>query len=513
MNEPSAALAHERFELLAKATHDAVWDWNLLTDQVWWNEGFLNLFGYQPGTIQDGANFWVTRIHPADRQRVHDSIYQAINQGKTNWSDEYRFLKNDGSYAYVHDRGYTLFEDGKAVRMVGAMQDITQQVTELARQQQAEQLKFITDSALTAIGLYSIIRDSHTGEVIDLRYELINQMAQRMTGRPADDLIGRTMLEVFPGIALSGVWQQYKELAQSGVPLRYQNHYTYEGYDLWYEVQGVRHGNWIVLSFLDITELKKTQLQLESLNEELLRSNDSLQQFAYIASHDLQEPLRKIQSFGDILKNNYADQLGSGIDNLERMQSAAGRMAILIKDLLNFSRISTHHDPATAVSLEQILERVLDDLALSIQEKQADVQVEPLPTVSGDASQLQQLFQNLLSNALKFHQPAVPPLIRIWSQLVTATELPATIKPSRQAPAYHRISVSDNGIGFDEQYLGRIFQVFQRLHTRSQYAGTGVGLAICEKVATNHGGAITATSTPGEGATFDVYLPATTQNA
>ncbi|GAB3887744.1 sensor histidine kinase [Spirosoma agri] len=508
MNEPSTEPAHERFELLAKATHDAVWDWNLVTNQVWWNEEFMTLFGHQSGLIEDGTTFWVDKIHPADHQRVHDTIYKAINEGQTNWSDEYRFLKADGSYAYVNDRGYTLFQDGRAIRMVGAMQDITQQVANLARQQQAEQLKFVTDSALTAIGLYSIIRDKDTGEVIDLRYELINQMAQRMTGRPASDLIGRTMLAVFPGTALSGIWQQYKELATTGVPLHYQNHYTYEGYDLWYQVQGVRHGDWIVLSFLDITELKKTQLQLESLNRDLVRSNQSLQQFAYIASHDLQEPLRKIQSFGDILKSSYANQLGDGVGHLERMQSAASRMSGLIKDLLNFSRISTQHDKLVPVSLEQVVERVLDDLALPIQEKQASVQVESLPMVSGDELQLQQLFQNLLSNALKFNRPAVSPVIRISAQLIASVDLPDSVKPVRQVSAYHRISVSDNGIGFDEQYLERIFQVFQRLHTRSQYAGTGIGLAICEKVATNHGGAITASSTMGEGATFDVYLPA-----
>jgi len=507
--EPSSdTRAQERFELLAKATHDAVWDWNLLTNQVWWNGEFQQLFGYPSGTTEDGANKWLEKLHPADRQRVHNKIYQAIAQRQPTWSDEYRFLKADGTYAYVHDRSYTLFQDGRAIRMVGAMQDVTQQVTELARRQQAEQLKFVIDSALTAMGLYSIVRDPQTGEVTDLRYELINQMAERMTGRRADELVGQTMLEVFPGIELSGVWKQYKQLAQTGIPLRYQNHYTYEGYDLWYEVQGVRNGDWVVLSFLDITQLKKIQLQLEALNQNLLRSNESLQEFAYIASHDLQEPLRKIQSFGDILKSNYADKLGEGADYVERMQSAASRMGVLIRDLLNFSRISTYRKSNASVSLTRVIARVLDDLDLSIQETKAQIEVGDLPTVSGDESQLQQLFQNLISNALKFHKPAASPHIHIRAVQIPVAELPKSVKPVQRATTYYQIKVTDNGIGFDEQYLNRIFQAFQRLHTRSEYVGTGIGLAISEKVVKNHGGAITATSSPGAGSTFEIYFPA-----
>ncbi len=154
-------------------------------------------------------------------------------------------------------------------------------------EQQADQLRFVTDSALTAIALYSIVRHKDTGEVIDLRYELINQMALLMTGRQTDDLIGHTMLEVFSGMKATTVWVQYMELAQNGIPLRYHNHYNQDGYDIWYEVQGVRQGELLVLSFLDITELKQTQLKLEALNKDLLEANENLQQFAFVASHDL----------------------------------------------------------------------------------------------------------------------------------------------------------------------------------------------------------------------------------
>ncbi|GAB4027214.1 ATP-binding protein [Spirosoma koreense] len=247
------------------------------------------------------------------------------------------------------------------------------------------------------------------------------------------------------------------------------------------------------------------QLQLSVYD--LQRSNENLQQFAYIASHDLQEPLRKIQSFGDLLRDKYADRLGEGSQHLERMQTAASRMSTLIRDLLSFSRISTRQASTELIALPDLIEDVLVDLEITIGEAGATVQVAPLPTIMGDRSQLSQLFQNLLSNALKFHKPGIAPLITIQEHTVAATDLPPAVKPSRLAALYHRIDVSDNGIGFDEKYVDRIFQVFQRLHGRNQYPGTGIGLAICAKVVTNHGGSLIATSRPGEGATFSVYLP------
>ncbi|QJD81555.1 PAS domain-containing sensor histidine kinase [Spirosoma rhododendri] len=251
--------------------------------------------------------------------------------------------------------------------------------------------------------------------------------------------------------------------------------------------------------------------ELTESNGLLIRSNENLQTFAYIASHDLQEPLRKIQQFGDLLRTRLADSIGSeDLAYLERMQVAASRMSTLIRDLLAFSRISTQRNTEALVSLTDVVGTVVSVLDLVITETNAQVIIDPLPTVSGDAVQLGQLFQNLLSNALKFRQPATMPIIRIRSQLVAATQLPATVQPTRRTDNYHLIEVADNGIGFDEKYLDRIFQVFQRLHGKSQYVGTGVGLAICEKVVTNHGGTITASSQPGRGATFYVYLPAQT---
>jgi len=261
-------------------------------------------------------------------------------------------------------------------------------------------------------------------------------------------------------------------------------------------------------------ELASTNDEYARLNDELgeanelfSRSNQNLEQFAYIASHDLQEPLRKVQQFGDLLQAEYSQQLGEGRLYVERMQAAANRMSTLIRDLLNFSRVSMRQEMVESVSLTEVVNTVLTDLELVIQEKGAVVRVEPLPVIEGDQSQLEQLFQNLLSNALKFTQPGRVPQIDVRLETLSALRLPPSVKPARLASSYYRIDVVDNGIGFDEKYLDRIFQVFQRLHNKRDYAGTGIGLAICEKVAANHGGAITAASEPGQGATFSVFLP------
>ncbi|QHV96452.1 PAS domain-containing sensor histidine kinase [Spirosoma endbachense] len=263
-------------------------------------------------------------------------------------------------------------------------------------------------------------------------------------------------------------------------------------------------------------EVMLANQRLEEANLLLTRSNQNLEQFAYIASHDLQEPLRKVQQFGDLLINRYGESLGEGRSHLERMQLAARRMSRLIKDLLAFSRISTSPAPTDSVALNEVIAVVLDNLAIAIGETNAELVVDELPMVHGDAMQLEQLFQNLLSNALKFSRPDgsgtnQPPQILVRAHRVRATDLEGLPKPARPTVFYQCIDVIDNGIGFDEKYLDRIFQVFQRLHGKDEFAGTGIGLAICQKVVTNHGGLITARSLPGQGATFSVYLPVLSQ--
>ena len=239
--------------------------------------------------------------------------------------------------------------------------------------------------------------------------------------------------------------------------------------------------------------LEASREALAARAEELERSNAELDQFALIASHDLQEPLRKVQMFSQKVVDSDADGLSEqGRDYLRRSTDAAARMQVLIQDLLTLSRISTHRDPFQECDLGELAEEVVADLEHTISLAGAVVEIGDLPTVSVDTAQIRQLFQNLISNAIKFRREGVPPVVRI---------------EGGTRGRFAEIRVADNGVGFEPRHASRIFRVFERLHSRTDYPGTGIGLALCRKIAERHGGTISAESAPGEGTTFTVTLP------
>jgi light-regulated signal transduction histidine kinase (bacteriophytochrome) len=250
----------------------------------------------------------------------------------------------------------------------------------------------------------------------------------------------------------------------------------------------------------DISERIRAKEELERTAEELKRSNEELEQFAYIASHDLQEPLRMVTSYTQLLERRYAAQLddaarefiGYAVDGARRMQE-------FITGLLRYSRVGTETRVAEDVDLQEAFETVRANLRIAIEESGAAVEARGLPVVKGDARQLTQLFQNLIANGLKFRKPGQAPHIEVWAE--------------REGDSW-KVAVKDNGIGLDPQFSERVFTIFQRLHTRDEYEGTGLGLAICKKIVERHGGRIWFESTEGEGATFFFTLPAAppTQN-
>jgi PAS domain S-box-containing protein len=256
------------------------------------------------------------------------------------------------------------------------------------------------------------------------------------------------------------------------------------------ELEGQPH---LIGTGVDITERIQAEQALTQKAAELERSNDELEQFAYIASHDLQEPLRKIQSFGGRLGEKYQDVLDQrGQDYLARMQDAAERGQRMINDLLELSRVTTQGQPFQKTDLNQVIQNVLSDLEMQIKESVGYVEVADLPVIDADPTQMHQLFQNLISNGLKFHQADTHPIVKVSC--------------SDEEIHQVQIVVSDNGIGFDNEHSERIFQPFQRLHGRSEFKGSGIGLSVCRKIVQRHYGSITASSAPGEGARFLITL-------
>ncbi|GGM87935.1 hypothetical protein GCM10010967_20680 [Dyadobacter beijingensis] len=792
LNEPhdDLLLAIERFKLVAKATHDVIWDWDLEKGTVWWNETMEEIFGYKPKEIESGPKSWFDRIHPDDQERVVNKIYGVIEKGESNWADNYRFRRSDGSYAQVHDRGYTIQREGKPVRMVGSMMDISPRLrADKALKESEENLKFamhaaqlgtwnlnpadrwafFNDRCKELFGnpddkdmhydtLAQLIHPDDRGRVSDaitraldpaqrstynVRYRVIGakdgimrwlhctgqayfdqsgvpyrfsgisreitseitsqekiawadqQAAMTIEGSGAGSFMvalgtneiiySPTMARIITGSEKSNMTREillaslhpddvpirdeaYREAADNG-ELRYEarfiwnngsvhwvrvlGRYLYDslgkavslsgivmditdrieseqrlkvneehlrtliaqapvatalfvGEDMvidipneamlkvWgkgdavigkplrvalpelegqpfldildriyrtgeaYSEQGARAdlvvGGKLQTFYYDYTykplknaagevyaildmavdvteqvisrqELERSEEryrqlaseleqrvtqrtnELHQANIELVNSNNNLQQFAYAASHDMQEPLRKIQSFSTRLQSTYAGQFDdNGKYMLNRIQDASKRMSAMIDDLLAYSRLTTREGEFSAVALGDIVSSVLADLEISIQEQNTEITVREMPVVWGNGQQLTQLMQNLVSNAIKYRLPEQESTIQIAYRNVEDAEK-ATLPKLLPDHRYIRLEVSDNGIGFDETYLDRIFQMFQRLHGRSEYSGSGIGLALCKKVVQNHHGYITAKSRPGEGATFIVYLP------
>jgi signal transduction histidine kinase len=252
---------------------------------------------------------------------------------------------------------------------------------------------------------------------------------------------------------------------------------------------------------------QRAQRALENKVEALNKSNRELEQFAYVASHDLQEPLRKIQAFGDRLMHKHGATVNDDVRvHIEKMQNAAARMQTLIDDLLSYSRVLHLKKEFETTDLNEVWENVLTDLEVSIRNKHAVVIADLLPTIDAVRLQMYQLFQNLLSNALKFSKPTSPPRVTVKTEMVKGSVIP-DVKPQDLNRMFHCITLSDNGIGFNAEYSKKIFVIFQQLHNKLEFGGTGIGLAVCKRIAENHGGYIVAQSKPGEGSSFYLYLP------
>lgn len=331
----------------------------------------------------------------------------------------------------------------------------------------------------------------------------VNEAYARIIGRGIKETLGLTYWDITPEDYAADEQRQLESLRRTGRYGPYEKEYIHkDGRRVPVRLQGIlmreNGGEFIWSSVEDISDKKHSETELLQKTKELARANaekEQLEIFTYLASHDLQEPLQKIMGFGELLKTHANKSLDAkSADYLDRIQNAARRMTQLIHDLLNFSRVVTHEGEFTQLDPCDVIREVVGDIEFRINRSGGRIEIGELPPVHGDRVYLRQLFQNLITNALKFRKKNEPPLITIYGR--------------RREDGSAEICVQDNGIGFDEKYLDRIFKPFERLHGWSEYEGSGMGLAICQKIVLRHKGQITAKSKPHEGSTFIITLPA-----
>jgi len=453
-------------------------------------------------------------------------LWTTIARGRV-WHGEIKNKAKDGSFYWV-DTTIVPFlnEQGKPRQYVAIRADITarkqaeekihqlnteleQRVTERTaelastnmelKREVAERIS--AEKALSAALEKERLLSNNAMDVIctvdaDGRFVSINPACEQLWGYSQEELVGRQYIELVVPEDVPKTNDVAARIMAGEKATDFENRYRHkDGSDVhvmwtasWSENQQL-----IFSVARDITQRHLAEEKLKKFASELERSNLELQDFASVASHDLQEPLRKIQSFADELKMTIGNKIDADEqDTLNRMIDAAARMRTLINDLLAFSRVTSMAKPFVPVDLGLTVREVLSDLEARTRDTNGQIEVCNLPTIDADPMQMRQLLQNLIGNGLKFHAPGVAPIIKISGE--------------NGGPNY-RLSITDNGIGFDEKYLDRIFTVFQRLHGRKEYEGTGIGLAICRKIAERHNGAITARSAPGAGATFTITLP------
>ncbi len=345
-------------------------------------------------------------------------------------------------------------------------------------------------------GYLSAIANNTTSVIymksLEGRYLFINKRYENIFNVTSQEVMGKTDLDLFPKEFAEKFIKNDQQIMQSGETFEGEEFAPHDdGLHTYISIkaplknsEGVVYGMCGVST--DITDRKKVE-------DKLKRSNEELENFASIASHDLQEPLRKISLFSELVKDLSPDLKGESIEYLDKMSNAADRMKDLIEDLLYYSKVTIQGQPFKKVDLNLIVKESFGDLELLLNETNGTVNWENLPTILSDSFQMKQLFQNLMSNSLKYHQNNVPPVLSIYSKQTNKNEL--------------EIYFEDNGIGFEEKYVKKIFQPFQRLHGRSEFSGTGMGLTICEKIVDRHNGSIKVKSEPNKGATFIINFP------
>ncbi|AGB38379.1 PAS domain S-box protein [Natronococcus occultus] len=485
--------AKSQLEAATEAGAVGTWEWDVPEDRMVVGASFADQFGVDPDAAREGVSLenFISSIHEDDRDRVREKIDAAV-ETCGEYEAEYRVRNADGELRWVVARGHVeCDEDGNPLTFPGALTDITERKrAELEAENQSRQLETLFQvlpvGAVVADGDGSLLKANDVakeiwgGDVFDAQsvddYEKYSATWAE-SGEPVDPEEW-TMAQVLRGesVAEPNVYEidpfdgDRRIIMEHGEPVR-------DG-----DGDVIR----AIVTLTDITERKAYEQKLEE-------SNERLEQFAYAASHDLQEPLRMITSYLELLERRYGDRLDeNGEEFLAYAVDGAERMREMIDGLLEFARVDTRGEPFEPVELDVVLEETLDTLRIKIDESGAEIELESLPRVRGDEAQLRQLFQNLLSNAIEYSGDE-PPRVRVEADRAGET---------------WTVAVRDEGVGIDADEQDRIFDVFERLHSQEEHPGTGIGLALCERIVERHGGEIRVDSEPGEGTTVTFTLPA-----
>lgn len=459
------------------------------------NRAFGHMLGYAVEDMQGVSFREIT--HPDDLEESLLCVRSLLAGERDDHAMEKRYLGRDGQVVWTHITTRLHRDgDGRPLFFLTHVQDITEaRRVRQALERSEEDFRLLFEAMPIGWAEHEAIFDE-AGVAQDYVFLRANSAFERFTGLMRETIIGRRVTEVIPGIreAEPDLVPLYGEVARTGVSQILELYFA--PLDRWYRVTVFRqHPGRFITMFEDISGRKRAELIQQQLNDDLVRSNNELEQFAYVASHDLQEPLRMVASFTQLLAERYEGQLDDEADKYIRYAiDGARRMQDLVNDLLSLSRIGTRGPPPGPTDCEVVAHEVVAQLASHIAEHGAEVEIGPLPTIVADRTQFSQLLQNLIANAVKFHGEAAP-----------------RVKVSaRRAGDFWEFTVADNGVGIDPQFHERIFVIFQRLHERGRYKGNGIGLSIAKKIVERHGGRIWVDSVAGEGARFSFTMPFTT---
>ncbi|MBD2524498.1 GAF domain-containing protein [Nostoc sp. FACHB-133] len=543
--------SEERWQLALHGNNDGIWDWNFKTNEVFFSTRWKEMLGYKDHEVSIGWDEWIKRIHPDERDWVLQAFQDHFAKKTPFYVCEYRVQCQDGSYKWILDRGQALWDAlGDIVRMVGSYTDITDRKRadeELKRQNLRSQLfAEITLKIRESLQIDEILETTVTEVQKLLNADRV--LIFRLEADGSGTVIQEAVLPGWPVILGQNLndtcfTEQYLERYRQGrvgaiedieaadiqpchreflqqfavranlvVPIIGRDRIW--GLLLAHQCAAPRKWNNFETELLKQLAnqigiaLSQAQLLEKEIqqSQELVRSNAELEQFAYVASHDLQEPLRMVTSYLQLLERRYKNQLDANADQfITYAVDGARRMQTLINDLLNYSRVSTRGQPFKLVDCDVILQQAIANLQIAIADSQAIVTYDSLPEVMADTTQLTQVFQNLIGNAIKFCQNQQPQIhIGVAKPNPNSDEESLNSIPLADEWLF---SIRDNGIGLESQYAERIFIIFQRLHGRDKYPGTGIGLAICKKIIERHGGRIWVESKPGQGSTFYFTIP------